>query len=91
MCMELFFSGNTEFVCPTCGKQFETQEEFDNRWDTIFGKKEKKPRQEEFELESLDPDERSWYYDDHGIKRRKEKEEIKIKATIPEIKIKGSV
>ena len=68
-----------------------SQEEFDNRWDTIFGKKEKKPRQEEFELESLDPDERSWYYDDHGIKRRKEKEEIKIKATIPEIKIKGSI
>ena len=31
MCMELFFSGNTEFVCPTCGKIFETQEEFDNR------------------------------------------------------------
>jgi len=31
MCMELFFSGNTEFICPTCGKVFETQEEFDNR------------------------------------------------------------
>ena len=32
----------------------------------------KKLGKEEFELESLDPDERSWYYDDHGIKRRKE-------------------
>ncbi len=31
MCMELFFSGNTDFVCPTCGKVFETEEEFENR------------------------------------------------------------
>lgn len=42
-----------------------------------------------FDLESLDPAERSWYYDDHGI-RRKKKEDVKIKATLPKIKIKGS-
>ncbi len=29
-------------------------------------------KQDEFELESLDPDERSWYYDDYGVKRRKD-------------------
>ena len=73
-----------------------SQEEYDARWDVIFQRdipKEERvsDKNDEFELESLDPDERSWYYDDHGIKRRKEKEEVKIKATIPEVKIKGSV
>jgi hypothetical protein len=45
--------------------------------------------QQEFDLESLDPDERSWYYDDFGVKRKKP--EVKIKATIPDVKIKGSI
>jgi hypothetical protein len=26
----------------------------------------------DFDIESLDPDERSWYYDGHGVKRKKE-------------------
>ena len=73
-----------------------SQEEYDARWDVIFQRdipKEERvsDKNDEFELESLDPDERSWYYDDHGIKRRKEKEEVKIKATIPDVKIKGSI
>jgi hypothetical protein len=38
MCMELFFSGDTEYVCPQCGKVFETEEEFENR----HNKKDKK-------------------------------------------------
>jgi hypothetical protein len=73
-----------------------TPEEFDNRWETIFGKKKKSEQEESptkledgFDLESLDPAERSWYYDDHGIRRKKE--EVKITATIPDIKIKGSI
>ena len=73
-----------------------TQEEYDNRWDVIFGKDKKKEEstvdtklEDGFDLESLDPAERSWYYDDHGIRRKKE--EVKIKATIPEVKIKGSI
>jgi hypothetical protein len=32
-----------------------------------------KMNQQEFDLESLDPDERSWYYDDYGVKRKKTK------------------
>ena len=72
-----------------------SQEEYDNRWDVIFGKDKKKEEpkidtklEDGFDLESLDPAERSWYYDDHGVRRKKE--EVKIKATIPEVKIKGS-
>jgi len=51
------------------------QDTYDNNWDRIFGKQSKKVEQkpEDFELESLDPDERSWYYDDDGTKRKKEK------------------
>ena len=73
-----------------------SQEEYDNRWDAIFGKDKNKEEptidtklEDGFDLESLDPAERSWYYDDHGIRRKKE--EVKIKATIPDIKIKGSI
>lgn len=29
-------------------------------------------KKDEFEIESLDPDKRSWYYDSDGIKRKKE-------------------
>jgi len=30
---------------------------------------------DDFEIENLDPDKRSWYYDDDGTKRRKPKDE----------------
>jgi hypothetical protein len=63
-----------------------SQEEFDNRWDNIFRKEKTK---EEFDVEDPDPAKRSWFYDNHGVKRKKE--EVKIKATIPDVKIKGSV
>ena len=43
------------------------QEKFASNWDAIFGKKKK----EEFEVNSPDPDERDWYYDNMGIKRKK--------------------
>ena len=71
-----------------------SQEEYDARWDVIFQRdipKEERvsDKNDGFELESLDPDKRSWYYDEYGIKRRKD--EVKIKATIPDIKIKGSI
>ena len=45
-----------------------SNEEYANRWDAIFGRDKKK---EDFEVEDLDPDKRSWYYDSHGIKRKK--------------------
>ena len=40
---------------------------FESNWDAIFGKKS----QREFEVNSPDPDERDWYYDNHGVKRKK--------------------
>ena len=49
------------------------QEKFASNWDAIFGKKNK----EEFEVNSLDPDERDWYYDNHGIKRKRKINEYK--------------
>ena len=42
-----------------------TQEEYDNRWDVIFGKDKKKTEEE--------------------------KEEVRIKVTLPEVKIKAKV
>lgn len=72
-----------------------SQEEYDKRWDAIFQRDIPKEERvstsigDGFELESLDPAERSWYYDEYGVKRRKD--EVKIKATIPEVKIKGSI
>ena len=72
-----------------------SQEEYATRWDAIFQrdipKEERVSDQidDGFRLESLDPAERSWYYDEYGVKRRKE--EVKIKATIQDVKIKGSI
>lgn len=43
--------------------------EFFRRWVEKL-KKEK----EQFEIEHLDPDKRSWYYDGDGTKRRKEED-----------------
>jgi hypothetical protein len=71
-----------------------TQEEYDNRWDTIFQRDLPKE-----EVEDLDPAKRTWYYDNEGVKRKKtgqddedlNSKEVKIKATIPDLKIKGSV
>ena len=42
-----------------------------------------------FDVEDPDPDKRSWFYDNHGVKRKKD--EVKIKATIADVKIKGSM
>jgi hypothetical protein len=71
-----------------------TQEEYDNRWDLIFSRDLPKE-----EVEDLDPAKRSWYYDNNGVKRQKtghddedlNSKEVKIKTTIPDLKIKGSV
>jgi hypothetical protein len=74
-----------------------SQDEYDARWDAIFQRdipKEERVStkiEDGFELESLDPDQRSWYYDEYGVKRKKEKEEVKIKATILDVKLKGSI
>jgi hypothetical protein len=48
-----------------------TQEEYDNRWDTIFQRD--LPKTEE------------------KVEEVKNEKEVKIKATIPDLKIKGSV
>lgn len=34
--------------------------------------KKMKKENTDFEIESLDPDKRSWYYDDTGVKRKKD-------------------
>lgn len=31
-----------------------------------------KKNERDFDIESLDPDERSWYYDGYGVKRKKD-------------------
>jgi hypothetical protein len=59
-----------------------SQEEYDNRWDAIFGKK-KKTEAEKFD-EAINKDE---YYDLES----EDKKEVKITAIIPDIKIKGSI
>ena len=43
-------------------------DEYSKRWDAIFQRDLPK---EKFEVNSPDPDERDWYYDDHGVKRKK--------------------
>jgi hypothetical protein len=48
-----------------------TQDEYDTRWDLIFGKDKSKDDNTDFEVNDPDPDKRNWYYDDHGIKRKK--------------------
>jgi hypothetical protein len=47
----------------------DSSEAYRNNYDLIFRKKE--TAQENFDVESPDPAERSWYYDSHGIKRKK--------------------
>ena len=57
---------------------------YESNWDAIFGKKKDDntgvqkneycdiiSTEECFEVEDLDPDKRSWYYDNMGIKRKK--------------------
>ena len=61
------------------------QEKFASNWDAIFGKKKDDntgvqkneyydiiSTEDCFEVEDPDPDKRSWYYDSHGIKRKKQ-------------------
>lgn len=61
------------------------QNTFASNWDAIFGKKKVEDNtgvqkneyydiittEESFEVEDPDPDKRSWYYDEYGIKRKK--------------------
>lgn len=67
----------------------ETKERMENNTGTKDEYQDVLKTEDCFDLESLDPDERSWYYDDFGVKRKKP--EVKIKATIPDVKIKGSI
>jgi hypothetical protein len=52
-----------------------SQEEYDKRWDTIF----QRDLPEEEKVEEV------------KVEEVKDEKEVKIKATIPEVKIKGSV
>ena len=49
-----------------------TQEEIRELRDRELASKDIKVEKETFEIESLDPDKRSWYYDGDGTKRKKE-------------------
>jgi hypothetical protein len=48
-----------------------TQEDFVNKHGVSQKDVWEKVQDEEFDIESLDPDERSWYYDGDGKKRLK--------------------